>query len=194
MYCLCTAQLARVSLPQDHVSPRNYYRLWCYLHNQLPQCHSSSGVTGMNRRVWLLLWGIMNKSTPPNTAQFLSVPRVPTVVRAGGTALFSFATAGMAMPLGYGIRAIILVLGVGGALLLTFSHPYRTQVRAAVESRGVAYKTQVAQLLPLFPLWLLLMVLPIFPASWLLAAGVAVVAGAYIWVVYPQIDGTKFIA
>lgn len=123
----------------------------------------------------------------------LAPPKVPTIIRAGGAALFALATAGMAMPLGYGVRAIILVLGVGGALLLTFSHPYRMQVREAVESRGIEYKTQVAQILPLFPLWLLLMVLPLFPASWLLAAGVAILAGAYIWAMYPQIDGTKFI-
>src|SRR5699024_11926175 len=64
--------------------------------------------------------------------------------------------------------------------LVTFSHPYRKKVRAAVESTGRKYKTSVAQIMPLFPLWLALMILPAFQIhSWVATLIVLALAGAY---------------
>ncbi|WP_295645455.1 hypothetical protein [uncultured Corynebacterium sp.] len=118
----------------------------------------------------------------------------PLSVRLAGSVLLGLAVATMAMPLSNGIKVIILILAVGGAMMFTFSHPYRRDVRAEVEKRGERYRTSVNQIMPLFPLWLGLMILPAFALnSWVIALVVAVIAGGYAWMVYPHIDGTKHI-
>lgn len=118
----------------------------------------------------------------------------PLAVRVVGSVLLGLAVATMAMPLSNGIKVILLILAVGGAMMFTFSHPYRRDVRAEVEKRGERYRTSVNQIMPLFPLWLALMILPAFALnSWVIALIVAVIAGGYAWMVYPHIDGTKHI-
>ncbi|WP_293790710.1 hypothetical protein [uncultured Corynebacterium sp.] len=118
----------------------------------------------------------------------------PTVVRAIGAALFGLAVGIMAAPLAPGFQVIVLVATVGAALLLTFSHPYRRQVREEVEKRGERYRTSASQVAPLFPLWIALMAIPLLNTrSWALMAIAWVIAGAYTWFVYPQIDGTAHI-
>ncbi|WP_462398361.1 hypothetical protein [Corynebacterium falsenii] len=128
----------------------------------------------------------MNASAP--------VTQPPTTVRAVGSLFFGLAVGIMIAPLAPGFQAIVLIASVGIALLMTFSHPYRKQVRAEVEKRGERYRTSAAQVMPLFPLWLALMVLPLMSTrSWVLMVIIWVVASAYAWFVYPQIDGTAHI-
>ena len=125
----------------------------------------------------------MNASAP--------VIQPPTTV---GSLFFGLAVGIMIAPLAPGFQAIVLIASVGIALLMTFSHPYRKQVRAEVEKRGERYRTSAAQVMPLFPLWLALMVLPLMSTrSWVLMVIIWVVASAYAWFVYPQIDGTAHI-
>lgn len=127
----------------------------------------------------------MSKPTPPVAA--------PTYVRAITAALLGLGVAAMAAPLANGFKVVILIVAVAGALLMTFNHPYRRQVREAVEARGERYSTSWNQVLPLFPLWLALMSLPIIKGNWIFALVVWGIAAAYSWVVHPHLDGTRHI-
>lgn len=128
----------------------------------------------------------MSSSTP--------VIQPPVRVRAISSVLFGLAVGIMAGPIAPGIQVVVLVLCVGAALLLTFIHPYRRKVREEVEKRGERYRTSVAQVMPLFPLWIGLMTLPMLSTrSWLLVVIFWAIAGAYTWFVYHHIDGTAHI-
>ena len=121
--------------------------------------------------------------------------RAPEGVRAAASLLLGLGVAAMVMPLATTWQVMVLVIAIGAGFLVTFSHPYRKKVRAAVESTGRKYKTSVAQIMPLFPLWLALMILPAFQIhSWVAALIVLALAGAYAWVSFPSIDGTRYLA
>lgn len=121
--------------------------------------------------------------------------RAPEGVRAAASLLLGLGVAAMVMPLATTWQVMVLVIAIGAGFLVTFSHPYRKKVRAAVESTGRKYKTSVAQIMPLFPLWLALMILPAFQIhSWIAALIVLALAGAYAWVSFPSIDGTRYLA
>ncbi|MDK7134468.1 hypothetical protein [Corynebacterium sp. UMB4614] len=121
--------------------------------------------------------------------------RAPEGVRAAASLLLGLGVAAMVMPLATTWQVLVLVIAIGAGFLVTFSHPYRKKVRAAVESTGRKYKTSVAQIMPLFPLWLALMILPAFQIhSWIAALIVLALAGAYAWISFPSIDGTRYLA
>lgn len=121
--------------------------------------------------------------------------RAPEGVRAVASLLLGLGVAAMVMPLATTWQVMVLVIAIGAGFLVTFSHPYRKKVRAAVESTGRKYKTSVAQIMPLFPLWLALMILPAFQIhSWVAALIVLALAGAYAWASFPSIDGTRYLA
>ena len=121
--------------------------------------------------------------------------RAPEGVRAVASLLLGLGVAAMVMPLATTWQVMVLVIAIGAGFLVTFSHPYRKKVRAAVESTGRKYKTSVAQIMPLFPLWLALMILPAFQIhSWVATLIVLALAGAYAWVSFPSIDGTRYLA
>ena len=121
--------------------------------------------------------------------------RAPEGVRAAASLLLGLGVAAMVMPLATTWQVMVLVIAIGAGFLVTFSHPYRKKVRAAVESTGRKYKTSVAQIMPLFPLWLALMILPAFQIhSWVATLIVLALAGAYAWVSFPSIDGTRYLA
>lgn len=130
--------------------------------------------------------------SPTNRNEPVIAP--PTPVRAAASVLFGLAVGIMVAPLAPGFQVIVLILNVGAALLLTFSHPYRRQMRAEVEKRGERYRTSAAQVAPLFPLWIALMALPLLNTrSWVLMAIMWIIASAYTWFIYPHIDGTAHI-
>lgn len=121
--------------------------------------------------------------------------RAPEGVRAAASLLLGLGVAAMVMPLATTWQVMVLIIAIGAGFLVTFSHPYRKKVRTAVESTGRKYKTSVAQIMPLFPLWLALMILPAFQIhSWIAALIVLALAGAYAWVSFPSIDGTRYLA
>lgn len=120
------------------------------------------------------------------------VPITPAPLRAGAALLFGCGVGILAAPLDRTVHAIALVICLGAGLLWIFSHPYRRDIRAAVESRGGKYTTRVSQLFPLLPLWLALMVVPgIALNNWFASLGVAAIAATYSWLVIPFIDGTR---
>ncbi|KAB3522910.1 hypothetical protein GC425_03905 [Corynebacterium sp. zg254] len=126
--------------------------------------------------------------TPPT-------PTTPQPVRVGSAALLGLAVAATAAPVGVGFKMIALTLTAAAALLLIFNHPYRRDVRAAVEARGATYRTSANQVMPLLPLWLALMALPTVhfnstTAAWVTAGVVYLLAAGYSYLVIPHIDGT----
>lgn len=127
-----------------------------------------------------------------------NLPTAPLGVRISCAICLGIAVATMAAPLAVGIKIVVLIIAAAAGLLLTFNHPYRREVRKEVESRGTPYKTSVAQVMPLFPLWLALMILPAIRlssigAQWGLFAVALLAASIYTYFVFPQIDGTAHI-
>lgn len=120
------------------------------------------------------------------------VPDTPTELRIGVAALFGLGVGALATPLDRTVQAALLIGFLGAGLLWIFSHPYRRDVRTAVESRGHRYATKFSQLIPLLPLWFALMLVPGFELdNWFAGLGIAVVGAAYSWLIIPFIDGTK---
>lgn len=120
------------------------------------------------------------------------VPDTPTGPRLGAAILFGLGVGALATPLDRTVQAGLLVVCLGAGLLWVFSHPYRADLRTAVESRGHRYATKFSQFIPLLPLWLALMLVPGLELdNWFAALGVALVAAVYSWLTVPFIDGTR---
>lgn len=119
-------------------------------------------------------------------------PETPRTVRNAAAVLIGAAVGVTATPMSPILQILGLVVFLGAGTMLIFSHPYRRSVAAAVEARGDAYGTRVKQIIPLFPLWLALMLLiGIHPGNWIIAVIVWAVAAAFTWQMVPRIDGTK---
>ena len=92
-----------------------------------------------------------------------------------------------------GIKAVVAILCVVAAAV-TLLHPYRKQLRAFAEEKGVARVPSIGMVLPLMLWWLLLMLAPLAGWSavgtWVAGALTAVAA----WVLYPHVDGTRRLA
>lgn len=132
---------------------------------------------------------------PSDNQPVSSLPETPRPLRAGVAALIGGGVGALATPLPLEIRVILMVVFLAGGLLWMFSHPYRRDVRAAVEARGDRYTTRIKQVIPLFPVWLGLMLVPGFQFNnWGIAVVIWIVAGVYTWQVVPRLDGTREIA
>lgn len=134
----------------------------------------------------------MSTSAKKESPAVNPTPETPRPVRAGAAALMGVGVGALATPLPPGIRVALMVVFLGAGLAWLFSHPYRRDIRAAVEANGQRYTTRVKQIVPLFPVWLALMLLPPFQIdNWAIAVLVWIVAGAYIWQVTSRLDGTR---
>jgi hypothetical protein len=119
-------------------------------------------------------------------------PVTPRPLRAGVAVLIGAGVGALATPLPTGVRVVLMLVFLAAGLLWLFSHPYRRDVRDAVEARGDRYTTRVKQVVPLFPVWLALMLVPAFEFdNWAVAVIVWAVAGVYAWQVVPRLDGTR---
>ena len=58
--------------------------------------------------------------------------RAPEGVRAAASLLLGLGVAAMVMPLATTWQVMVLIIAIGAGFLVTFSHPYRKKVRAAV--------------------------------------------------------------
>lgn len=92
------------------------------------------------------------------------------------------------------IKAVVAILCVVSAVAVTLLHPYRKQLRAFAEEKGVARVPSIGMVLPLMLWWLLLMLAPLagWPAVGAWVAGVLAAAAA--WVLYPHVDGSRRLA
>ena len=118
----------------------------------------------------------------------------PTVVRALGSLGVGASIGVMASQAPLGIKAVVAILCVVAAVAVTLLHPYRKQLRAFAEEKGVARVPSIGMVLPLMLWWLLLMLAPLadWPAVGAWVAGVLATAAA--WVLYPHVDGSRRLA
>lgn len=126
---------------------------------------------------------------PPET------PETPSTLRIGVAILIGAGVGALAAPLSTEMRVVLMLGFLAAGLLWLFSHPYRRDVRATVEARGDRYTTRIKQVVPLFPVWLALMLVPAFEFNnWAISVVAWVLAGAYAWLVVPRLDGTRELA
>ncbi|WP_448853861.1 hypothetical protein [Corynebacterium frankenforstense] len=119
----------------------------------------------------------------------------PPVVRLGTSALFGLAVAVLTTPLPRGAQVAVMIAAVAAGCLLTFSHPYRREMRTFLDKRGIEARPRLGQVLPLFLVWLALMLAPLLApaATWVTLVAFLVVFGWMFWV-FPHVDGTRALA
>ncbi|MBA1836808.1 hypothetical protein GC584_10655 [Corynebacterium sp. zg912] len=118
----------------------------------------------------------------------------PTAVRALGSLGVGGSIGVMVSQAPLGIKAVVAILCVVGAVAVTLLHPYRKQLRAFAEEKNVARVPSIGMMLPLMLWWLAFMLAPLahWPAVGAWVAGVLAAAAA--WVLYPHVDGSRRLA
>ncbi|MGP6173876.1 hypothetical protein [Corynebacterium sp. A21] len=119
----------------------------------------------------------------------------PPAVRFGASALIGIGVAMLSTDLSRGSQIAAMVIAIGAAFLLTFSHPYRRELRAYLEKRNVTYRPKFGQVIPLFLVWLALMLVPAvapLPIWGTLLVGLGIFAWM-LWV-FPHVDGSRALA
>ena len=134
----------------------------------------------------------MAKSTSSSAVSHSVI--IPPVVHIGTAILLGGAVAITATPLIPAIQAGGMIILAAAAFLLLFSHPYRRNIRAAYEQRGLEYKISVQRVLPLFPDWLALMILPVTGGRFLIVVAAFIIATVYNYLVIPHIAGLREIS
>ncbi|RSZ64219.1 hypothetical protein EAH68_04250 [Corynebacterium hylobatis] len=119
----------------------------------------------------------------------------PPLVRAGTSLLIGLGVAVLSTGLARGVQVGIMVVAIAAGLLLMFSHPYRREIRAFLERENVAIRPRPGQVLPLFFVWLALMIVPVLAPLPVWGTGLVWLAvfGWMLWV-FPHIDGTRALA
>ncbi|MFC6318486.1 hypothetical protein [Corynebacterium gerontici] len=119
----------------------------------------------------------------------------PPVVRFGSSALIGTGVAMLTTGLPRGVQVIAMVIFVGVGIMLIFSHPYRREIRAFLEARNLHYTPKFTQILPLFMVWLALMLAPILaPLPIIGSIGCGLVIFGWMYLVFPHVDGTRALA
>lgn len=119
----------------------------------------------------------------------------PPAVRFGASALIGIGVAVLSTDLNRGSQIATMVIAIGAACLLTFSHPYRRKLRAYLEKRNADYRPKFGQILPLFLVWLALMLVPAF-APLPIWGTLLIWLGTFAWMlwVFPHVDGSRALA
>ncbi|HHU68423.1 hypothetical protein [Corynebacterium sp.] len=119
----------------------------------------------------------------------------PLLVRVGTSLLIALGVAALSTDLARGIQVGVMVGAIAAGLLLLFGHPYRREIKDFLEERNAVIKPQLGQVMPLFLVWLALMVVPVFaplPIWGTVLVGLAVFGWMYL--VFPHVDGTRALA
>ncbi|MCS5478551.1 hypothetical protein NYP18_02665 [Corynebacterium sp. YIM 101645] len=119
----------------------------------------------------------------------------PPLVRAGTSLLIGLGVAVLSTGLARGVQVGIMVVAIAAGLLLMFSHPYRREIKAFLERENAAIRPRPGQVLPLFFVWLALMIVPVLAPLPVWGTGLVWLAvfGWMFWV-FPHIDGTRALA
>ncbi|MCZ9309312.1 hypothetical protein ACUY3K_03655 [Corynebacterium uberis] len=119
----------------------------------------------------------------------------PEPVRLGGSALIAAGVAALSLDLSHAIQLALMLIFIAAACLLIFSHPYRRDIRAFLDKRNLHYTPRLGQIIPLFLVWLTLMIIPAF-APLPLWGSILVFVGIFgwMWLVFPHVDGTRVLA
>lgn len=119
----------------------------------------------------------------------------PPLVRLLSSVLIGVGVAVLTTDLAREVQVVVMALSLGAGILLIFSHPYRKQIRDFLEERNLHYTPKFTQVLPLFLVWITLMIAPAFaPAP--LWGTLAFGAGVFLWMywIFPHVDGTRALA
>ncbi|AGF71619.1 hypothetical protein [Corynebacterium halotolerans] len=119
----------------------------------------------------------------------------PPVVRLGTSLLLGAGVAVLSTDLSRGIQVGVMVAAIAAGLLLMFGHPYRREMKEYLDKRNLTQKPRLAQVIPLFLVWLALMIVPVFapmPLWGTFLVWLAVFAWMY-WV-FPHVDGSRALA
>ncbi len=119
----------------------------------------------------------------------------PPIVRLGTSLLLGAGVAVLSTDLSRGIQVGVMVAAIGAGLLLMFSHPYRAEMKEYLEQRNLTYRPRLAQVIPLFIVWLALMIVPMF-APLPVWGTLLVWLGVFGWMywVFPHVDGSRALA
>lgn len=119
----------------------------------------------------------------------------PGPVRAGASLLAAVAAAVLTTELPRLWQVLVATVAVVAALALTLTHPYRRRMAEYAERRRVSRVPRVGQVVPLFVVWLAIMLAPLLaPAPWW---GTALVFGTvfgWVMLTFPHVDGTRALA
>lgn len=119
----------------------------------------------------------------------------PEVVRFGSSFLIAAGVAVLTTGLPRGVQVAAMVICIAAGILLIFSHPYRRQIKAFLEERNLYYKPKFTQILPMFMVWLALMLAPVLaPAAIWVTVIVFLAVLGWMLLVFPHIDGTRALA
>lgn len=119
----------------------------------------------------------------------------PLTVRVGTSLLFAVGVAVLSTGLDRGVQVGVMVAMIAVGLLLMFGHPYRREMKEFLQAKNAVIKPQLGQILPLFFVWLALMIVPVFapmPIWGTVLVGAAVFGWMYL--VFPHVDGTRALA
>lgn len=119
----------------------------------------------------------------------------PPVVRVGTSLLIGLGVAVLSTGLARGVQVGIMAVSIAVGLLLMFGHPYRREIKAFLERKNAVIRPSLGQVLPLFFVWLALMIVPVFAPLPFWGTGLVglLIFGWMFWV-FPHIDGTRALA
>lgn len=119
----------------------------------------------------------------------------PGLVRVGTSLLLGAGVAVLSTDLSRGIQVAVMVLSIAAGLLLMFGHPYRREMKEYTEKHNVEYRPRLGQVIPLFVVWLALMLVPILAPlpGWGTLLTWLAVFGWMFWV-FPHVDGSRALA
>jgi hypothetical protein len=119
----------------------------------------------------------------------------PPLVRVGTSLLLGLGVAVLSTGLARGVQVGIMVVAIASGLLLMFSHPYRREIKAFLQRQNAVIRPRLGQVLPLFFVWLALMIVPVLAPLPVWGTGLVWLAvfGWMFWV-FPHIDGTRALA
>ena len=121
-----------------------------------------------------------------------ATPQTPLVVRIVSSALLSCAVAVLSTDLPKNMLAIIMVTCVAVGIMVIYTHPYRKQVQQFLASHNVKPQPRLTDMLPVIVVWIALLLVPVFaPAPWWLTTICWLGIFAWMWIVFPIIDGTR---
>lgn len=119
----------------------------------------------------------------------------PPAVRLGTSLLLGLGVAVLSTGLPRGIQVAVMVISIAAGLLLIFGHPYRREIKEFLEQRNLTNRPQLSRVMPLFFVWLALMMVPMFaplPIWGTILVWLAVFGWMYL--VFPHVDGTRALA
>lgn len=119
----------------------------------------------------------------------------PPIVRLSASVLVGAAVAVLTTDLAPGVKAAATAIGLAAALLITFAHPYRAQMKMYRLQHNISQVPTIGQVMPLFFTWLALMLAPVISGAPLWATILVFIAvTGWLYLTFPHVDGSRRLA